>query len=129
QAHYGAPMLDIRRIRTDFEAVRAGLARRGDPALEGELQKALALDERQRSIVAERDDLRARINGLSKQVGRLRRGGNGAEAEALQEESRLLGERERALGAEHDHVASQLRDTMLGIPNLPAADAPDGRGP
>jgi len=122
-------MLDIRRIRTDFETVRAGLARRADPALEAELQKALALDERQRSIVAERDELRAKINALSKQVGTLRRDGNTIDAEALQEESRVLGERERALATEHDTVASDLRETLLGIPNLPATEAPDGGGP
>src|SRR4051794_6744654 len=107
-------MLDIRRIRTEFESVRAGLARRGDLALEAELQKVSALDERQRSIVAERDELRAKINALSKQVATLRRDGNTAEAEALQGESRELGEQERALAAEHDDVASHLRDTLLG---------------
>jgi seryl-tRNA synthetase len=122
-------MLDIRRIRTDFDGVRAALARRGDAAVEADLRRALALDERLRKLVAERDELRGRINALSKQVATLRRDGNTKDAERLQEESRLLGERESMLAAEHDDIGSTLRDTLLRIPNIPAAEAPDGAGP
>src|SRR4051794_30906861 len=98
-------MLDIRRIRTDFEAVLTAVARRGDPTVENELRRAIALDERSRAIVAERDEIRSRINAVSKQVGALRREGRVEDAERLQEESRELGERERALAAEYDDVA------------------------
>ena len=122
-------MLDIRRIRTDFDGVVAGLARRGDPSTEAELKRALMADERMRAIVAERDELRSQINALSKQVGGLHRDGKTKEAETLQEQSRALGDRERALASESDSVNALLRETLLGIPNLPADDAPDGGGP
>ena len=122
-------MLDIRRIRTDFDEVLTGLARRHDSALEPQLRRVVEADERLRAIVAERDDLRARINALSKDVGALRKAQNTAEAERLQGESRALGETERTLAAEHDELSSVLRDTLLGIPNLPSPDAPDGAGP
>lgn len=122
-------MLDIRRVRTDFEGVLAALARRGDPAIEPELRRALALDERLRTIVAERDELRGRVNALSKQVGTLRRDGKTKDAEVIQEESRLLGEREGQLAAEHDDIGTLLRDTLHGVPNLPAPEVPDGAGP
>src|SRR5438067_1860563 len=123
------PMLDIRRIRTDLEGVLAGLARRADGSLEGELKRAVVSDDRMRAIVAERDELRSQINVLSKQVGALHREGNAAQAEDLQEQSRVLGERERMLASEFDNVAGLLRETLLGVPNIPADDAPDGRGP
>jgi seryl-tRNA synthetase len=122
-------MLDIRRIRTDFDTVHSALARRGDPGVETDLRRALALDERLRAIVAERDEIRSKINALSKQVGTLRRDGKTQEAEVIQEESRLLGERESQLAAEHDATATLLRDTLYGIPNTPSPDAPDGAGP
>ncbi|MEY2420157.1 MAG: seryl-tRNA synthetase [Acidimicrobiaceae bacterium] len=122
-------MLDIRRIRTDFDGVLAALARRRDAAIEPELRRALGLHERVRAIIAERDELRSQINALSKQVGTLRRDGKTKEAEALQRESRLLGDRESTLAAEYDDKGTLLRDTLLGIPNLPAAEAPDGAGP
>ena len=122
-------MLDIRRIRADFDDVLTALARRGDAAIEPDLRRAGVLDARLRAIVAERDELRGRINALSKQVGALRRGGDTKEAELLQEESRLLGDREGLLATEYDDISTLLRDTLLGIPNLPAAEAPDGAGP
>ena len=64
-------MIDVRRIRTDHDAVRAALARRGDGT--AELDQVLELDERSRHLASERDDLRARVNALSKEVGALRR--------------------------------------------------------
>jgi seryl-tRNA synthetase len=120
-------MLDIRRIRTEFDAVRAGLARRGDESVLFDLDRVRDLDERQRRVVAERDELRGRVNALSKEVGGLRRDGKVEEAEALQVESRALGEQEKQLDGEADEVGNELRALLLGIPNLPAADAPDGR--
>jgi seryl-tRNA synthetase len=86
-------------------------------------------DERLRAIVAERDELRSQVNALSKQVGALHRDKKADEAAALQDQSRVLGERERALASEYDNVAALLRDTLLGIPNVPSDDAPDGGGP
>src|SRR5688572_16230991 len=70
---YGARMLDVRRIRNDLDEVRAGLARRGEPATE--VERVHALHARQREVAAERDELRSRIKTLSKQVGSLHREG------------------------------------------------------
>jgi seryl-tRNA synthetase len=41
----------------------------------------------------------------------------------------LLGERESTLAAEYDDISTLLRDTLYGIPNLPAPEVPDGAGP
>ena len=117
-------MLDVRRIRAEPDVVRAGLARRG---VDGSVvDRVLALDERQRAIGAERDELRARVNAASKEIGGLFRDGRGAEAEALKAESKALGDHERKLAAEADAAASELRELLLRTPNLPSADAPDG---
>ena len=119
-------MIDVRLIRSEPDAVRAALARRGDASLLEALDRATAYDQRVREIVAERDELRAKVKSISKDVGMLRRDGKVDEAEALQAESRALGERERELDGEHDAVAQQLRDELLGIPNTPYPGAPDG---
>src|SRR5207249_1669068 len=88
------------------------------------------LDARQRALAAERDAIRARIKELSKEVGRLRgRGDQAGRAEALQTESRQLGDEESNLAARYDAVAEELRSVLLRIPNIPAGDAPDGDGP
>jgi seryl-tRNA synthetase len=118
-------MIDVRRLRNDFDAVLAASSRRGGD-IGSQLVAARDLDTRQRALAAERDDVRARVKTLSKEVGTLRRDGRGDEAEKLQAESRDLGEQEAALGASAEAVAEELRDLLLRIPNLPAADAPDG---
>ena len=119
-------MIDVRRIRSDYDAVRASLARRGDEGALRDLAQVAELDEKSRQISAERDDLRAKVNGLSKEVGQLRRDGDTSGAEALQEQSRELGDREREVAAAADEVAGQIRDLLLHIPNLPSPDCPDG---
>ena len=119
-------MLDVRRIRNESEAVRAGLARRGeDPGVVDEL---LRLDEQVRTLTARRDAVRAEVRSLSNQVGALFREQRTEEAAALQEESRQLGAEEKDLDVAVDAAAGALRDRLLRIPNLPSPDAPDGLG-
>ncbi|MEY2571711.1 MAG: seryl-tRNA synthetase [Acidimicrobiaceae bacterium] len=129
QVRYRSAVLDIRRIRADPDGVKAALARRGDPAVQADIDALLDLDARQREVVAERDALRARVKVISKEVGRLHKERRADEAEARQAESRALGEHERELDARHDALAEQLSALLLRIPNLPSPDAPDGAGP
>ena len=65
---------------------------------------------------------------LSGFVGLLRRDGRIADAEEVQARSRDLGAEETRLDDEESTVAAALRDLLLRIPNIPAADAPDGAG-
>jgi seryl-tRNA synthetase len=117
-------MLDIKLIRTDPEAVKAALARRGEPA--SSIDEIVELDVRVRALGTEADGLRAEVKQLSKQVGALHREGRGDEARELQATSRELGEREKAIDAERDEVAERIRTLLLHVPNLPAPEAPDG---
>ena len=117
-------MLDIRRLRTDLEATKASLARKGADA--SVLDDAAALDTKARELGGRRDEVRARVNAISKEVGAARRAGDVDKAEALAAESRALGEEERALAAEADMAEAELRDILLDTPNTPADDAPDG---
>ncbi len=119
-------MLDIRRIRTEPEVVKAAIARRGDGT--EPLDRVIALDARRRELGSERDDIRARINTISKQVGSLRRNAKLTEAEQLQDESRRLGQREYELNAEVEDLSGQVREILLTVGNLPADECPDGAG-
>jgi seryl-tRNA synthetase len=120
-------MLDVRRFRTEPDVVRAALARRGEDL--SQVDRVIALDTEVRRRAAERDELRARIRTISNEVGQLFRDGRKDEASELQSESRALGEQEKALDAEAEKVAEELRDVLLLLPNLPSDDAPDGAGP
>jgi seryl-tRNA synthetase len=119
-------VIDVRLLRANPAEVRAALARRGDPELDQVVLRAQAADDRLREITARRDQIRARVNELSREVGRLRREGDVEAAEALQAESRELGSEEAVLAAEHDSMAADLRELLLVIPNIPNADVPDG---
>jgi seryl-tRNA synthetase len=119
-------MLDVRRIRAEPDAVRRDLARRGDESAVADLDRVVELDRRQRELAGRRDDVRARVRQLSREVGDLRREGRAGDAEARQAESRKLGEEEKSIGAEYDAAADEVRRLLLGIPNTPSPDAPDG---
>lgn len=120
-------MLDIRRFRTEPDAVRAGLSRRGDDAV-AKLDEIIALDVQQRDVGTRRDEVRAQIKQLSQQVGQLRKAGDADGAERAMAESRALGDEEKALDGQSDDLAEQVRDLLLRTPNVPSADAPDGGG-
>ncbi len=121
-------MIDLRRLRTEPDVIKAAMARRGNPSLLADLDQVLVLDERLRACGNERDGTRQQINEISKQVGGLRRDGKTAEAEALQAESRALGQRETELAAQADTIEASVRELLLSIPNIPSDLAPDGTG-
>ena len=119
-------MLDPRRLRTEPEAVKAGLARRGIDL--ADVDRAVVLEAEERALKAKGDELRARIRNLSKEVGQARRSGDTAAAEAKTAESRALGEEEGKVAAQAVAAGAELRDILLRTPNLPADDCPDGAG-
>ena len=120
-------MLDLRRLRTEPDAVMAALDRRG-PKTSEPVARILVLDAEQRRLMAERDDVRSQVKAISKQVGRLRGQGDIAGAEARMAESRELGDREKALAADADRLGEAIRSLLLAVPNTPSVDAPDGAG-
>jgi len=119
-------MLDVRLIRSDPDAVKAGLARRGDDT--SAIDEVASLDAELRTLSAKRDSLRAEVRTISNEVGRLFRDGRQDEATDLQEQSRLLGNEEHALDARADELAVAVRELLLTIPNIPADECPDGAG-
>ncbi|MDP9005810.1 MAG: serine--tRNA ligase [Actinomycetota bacterium] len=123
---YRRLMLDVRRVRSELDVLKAGLARKGvDPR---ELDRLAEIDGRHRRLAEQRDTLRAQVKQVSKEVGRLRQAGDLEGVEARMAWSRQVGERERALAVQADEVGAELRDLLLRIPNVPDEDAPDGAG-
>lgn len=119
-------MIDQRLLRTDLDGVKAALSRRNRPAIIDDVDHAARLDARLRDIQTERDEIRGQVNSISKDVGQLHRDGKADEAQALQAQSKELGLTEKTLADEHDQVSAVLHELLLGIPNIPHSDAPDG---
>ncbi len=119
-------MLDIKLLREKPEFVRERLATRhaGD---EAKVAEVLAHDERRRSALSEAEQLKARRNAASKEIGALMAQKQTAEAEARKAEVRTIGDRISEL----DRLVSEAegaRDALLAtIPNLPHASVAPGR--
>src|SRR3972149_3490481 len=127
-------MLSLQLIREPREEVRRGLARRG--ASDAPLDELLRLDEQRRRTLQEVEALRGERNALSKEVGELARLMKTAETkEAKHAEHRrsdlvarssFLGEKLDALETQLRDLDGDLRDLLLQVPTLPAADVPEG---
>lgn len=115
-------MLDMRLIREEPDRVRQALiSRNDDPAV---VDRVLAIDERRRALLVEKESLQARRNDLSKQVSRIK---DLDEKKALIEGSKAIGPRITELEGETDAVEDELRRTVLGIPNVPGPYTPVGK--
>jgi len=112
---------DIRWIREAPDAFDRGLERRGLPRRSPEV---LDLDQRHRAALAELQDLQARRNDASRQVGELKR--RGEPADALMAEVAELKDRMGALESRTKAVADDLQTLLAGLPNQLADDVPDG---
>src|SRR5687768_3651817 len=110
-------MIDIRRVRADLDGVKSAMARRHDPQLLAELDELAAADEELRTLTTQRDELRARVNAMSKEVGEAYRSGDRDKGDRLKEESRALGDEEKAVAAKADELNEHVRQLLLRIPN------------
>jgi seryl-tRNA synthetase len=114
-------VLDLKLIRSEPEAVRAALARRGD---EAGIDRVLELDARHRRLLTELEALRAEQNRASKAIGEAKRSGaDASETIAAMED---VARRGRELSDEENKVRTELDAVLAQLPNLPAPDAADG---
>lgn len=116
-------MHDIRFIRENPDQFDAALARRGLAPLAADLA---ALDEERRALMTQVQQGQSRRNEASKQIGAAMAKGERDVAEALKAEVAALKDSMPALEARADEVAAKLKAALEIIPNLPAADVPDG---
>lgn len=115
-----ARMLDIKLLREKPEHVRERLAARhgGDDV---KVAEVLALDERRREALAEVEQLKARRNSVSKEIGALMGQKKVTEAEAKKAEVRTIGDRISELDRVVAESESKRDALLLTIPNLPHA--------
>ncbi len=116
-------MHDIKAIRDNPEAFDAGLARRGLPP---HASAILDLDTRRRAAATRAQEGLARRNEASKAIGAAMAKGDTAGAEALKAEVAELKTSLPALEEEERAATADLDTLLLALPNLPAADVPDG---
>ena len=111
-------MISIDLIRTDPDAVRDAVARRGGDV---PIDRVLELDARRRSLIAEADGLRARRNEVSRRLGQTKE-----RPPELLEEMRGVGASIKKLEDGLSGVQQEVDSLLLTIPNIPRDDVPVG---
>ncbi|HGG05448.1 MAG TPA: serine--tRNA ligase [Aliiroseovarius sp.] len=116
-------MHDIRLIRDNPEAFDAAMARRG---LSGLSAQVLALDEARRAAILASETAQADANKAAKQIGAAKAAGDDELFQSLRAQ---VAEKKAEIASLNDVAKAKdaaLTDLLMGLPNLPAADVPDG---
>jgi seryl-tRNA synthetase len=116
-------MLDIRRLRSEPDAVRRALAKR-DPELPAAVDRVLEVDERRREALGVVNDLKAERNEASKRVGELKRAGE--DADGIIARTKELGERIAELDEIVRDADDEILRVLLDVPNTPLDEVPSG---
>jgi len=116
-------MLDLNYVRDNFEAVRAGLAKRGMTSALDDFARA---DEERRRTIAESDRLNGERNASSREIGSLMKEGKRDEAEARRKAVGDLKDRIAELDRKRDETESRMREILSTLPNIPHESVPVG---
>src|SRR5215467_4475821 len=116
-------MLDLAFVRENLPLVEEKLRQRGmDPAA---LQDFHQVDAQRRQVITKVETLKARRNRASEEVAKLKKGGQ--DASGLIAETKSLRERIQELEKSAEQYENQLRQLLIGIPNMPHESVPVGR--
>jgi seryl-tRNA synthetase len=118
-------MLDLGFVRANLGLVEEKLRARGaDPAaLLGDFD---ALDQSRRDAITQSEQMKARRNELSQQVGALMKSGKKDEAAAVMEETRTLKAKLDELDAAAASLDERMRLALARVPNLTRDEVPIG---
>ena len=116
-------MHDIRAIRDNPALYDAGWARRG---LSAQAKRIVDLDAKMRAQATAKQEAEAQRNAASKAVGQAKAQKNEVEAERLITQVAALKQRIDETGIEEARWQKDRDDLLASLPNLPAADVPDG---
>ncbi len=108
-------MLDIKRIREDFEGVKERVEFRGKGDFG--LDRVKELDEQRRAVLAEVEVKKNRQNTVSREIPKMKKAGE--DASAVMAEMKALSAEIKEMDEELSRIEEELKDTLLGIPNTP----------
>jgi seryl-tRNA synthetase len=118
-------VIDLALIRKDPERARAGLKARGGRYLPA-LEELIAVDVEYRKALAIVEELRAKRNAASQEIGKAKAQKDEAAAQKVMSEVATLKEKMTRLEAELTPLAEKARLAALGLPNLPHESVPLG---
>jgi seryl-tRNA synthetase len=115
-------MLDVKRLRADFDAVKKALESRGEKL--NEIDKFADLDIKRRSLLAESEQLKNKRNTVSEQIARLKK--EKQDADELIAEMKDVSNKIKEYDEEIRVLEEEISQIMLSIPNIPHESVPIG---
>ena len=109
-------MLDIKRIREDYEGCKAGVERRTKGSFG--IENALPLDDKRRALLGEVEAMKNKQNVVSKQIPKMKKAGE--DTTAIMAEMKELSVKIKELDQQVSQVEADIRECLLNIPNIPA---------
>jgi seryl-tRNA synthetase len=116
-------MIDIQLLRSDIDAVAMRLATRGVTL---DVASFKALEDARKRMQTSTEQLQARRNALSKQVGQAKANKDEAQAGTLMAQAAALGEELKQMEAENTALQARQHEFVSLLPNLPHASVPVG---
>ena len=120
-------MLDIKLVRENPELVKENIRKKFQDSKLVLVDEVVALDTEYRTIRKKADDLRAKRNSDSKQIGMLLKEGKKAEAQAVKEGVANIGKEIADIEKREVELEEEIRKRMLVIPNIIDASVPIGK--
>src|SRR5690348_15168551 len=117
-------MLDINLLRKDLAGVVARLETRKLPQPYLDVERFQALEHERKAIQTRTEELQARRNSLSKQIGQLK--AKGEDTAAVMAEVGGLGDTLKASAERLDVIQTELNALLMGVANLPHESVPVG---
>ena len=120
-------MIDIKLIRENPDMVKENIKKKFQDYKLELVDKILELDKKNREIKLNGDELRSSRNSLSSQIGNLMRSGNREEAEKIKSQVNEINEKLVDNEKLEEELASQIKETMMKIPNIIDSSVPIGK--
>ncbi len=117
-------MLDIQLLRRDLDAVVAGLNKRKTPQPFFDAQVFAALEAERKQIQMRTEDLQAKRNAFSKQIGQLK--AKGGDVASVMAEVSGLGDELQRSQLRLDEIQAAMQAQLVMVPNLPHESVPVG---
>lgn len=119
-------MIDIKFLRENPDAVKENIRKKFQDKKLPLVDEVIELDAKSRAAKQEADDLRAKRNQLSKQIGGLMKEGKKAEAEAVKAQVAEFAQRLAELEEQEKTYSEQVLKDMMMIPNIIDPSVPIG---
>ena len=120
-------MLDLRFVRENPEIVKQNIRNKFQDSKLPLVDEVIALDEENRKVKKEADDLRASRNKISKQIGALMGQGKKEEAEEVKKQVTEASDHLAELEEKEKDLEARIKKIMMTIPNIIDPSVPIGK--